>query len=403
MEYGAGYADFGEDSVSSSWARWGNINSIYRCGFLYKFGEELEKNMCEISVITPVYKVEGYLRKCVDSILEQTFKDFELFIVDDGSPDSCGEIADEYLMKDSRVHVIHKENGGAPSARNAGIKQATGKYFYFPDSDDWLEPYYLQELYDLAVKTDAQLVISGFVMEYYESNSKQSYTVSVLENVFPTQNEVRYNLHSYFNNMMMAVPWNKLYKADYIREKQLLFPNIKWDDLHYNMEVIMDIECVAISSSIGYHFFRSRQGSETTTVFNGLLYKIRREQFEHILKVYKYWKIKDRKILSIIYGYYAARLIQCIQEIAISKGINKESLILEILNDELSYKAIRVGKIDSRLLSIAAVPMRIKNVTGCIIVGKAMGIVKRHMASLFYALKSKSVNKAIEIQKRDVI
>ena len=92
--------------------------------------------MCKISVITPVYKVENYLEKCIDSILNQTFTDFELIIVDDGSPDACGTIADKYEKADSRVIVIHKENGGAPSARNAGIEIARGEYFYFPDSDD---------------------------------------------------------------------------------------------------------------------------------------------------------------------------------------------------------------------------------------------------------------------------
>ena len=92
--------------------------------------------MCKISIITPVYKVENYLKKCVDSILNQTFTDYELIIVDDGSPDFCGKIADEYLKIDKRVKVIHKENGGAPSARNAGIDISSGEYLYFPDSDD---------------------------------------------------------------------------------------------------------------------------------------------------------------------------------------------------------------------------------------------------------------------------
>lgn len=355
--------------------------------------------MCKISIITPVYKVESYLCKCIDSILNQTFTDFELIIVDDGSPDSCGAIADEYEKKDSRVRVIHKENGGAPSARNTGIKEATGEYFYFPDSDDWLEPTYIQTLYDIAVKTDAQLVISGFVMEYYERDSDQSYAVSVPERIFADQKAVRDNLHNYFNNMMMAVPWNKLYKADYIRDKNLLFPNLKWDDLHFNMEVIMDIDRVTISSSTGYHFFRSRQGSETTTVFDGMLYKKRKEQFEHILEVYKHWKVTDREILSVIYGYYAARLIQCVQEISISNSKDKRKLISEILNDYLNYKAIRCGKIDSKILSCAATPMKIKNVTGSIMIGKAIGFVKIHMASLFYKLKSVSVNNATEITK----
>lgn len=350
--------------------------------------------MCKISVITPVYKVEGYLRKCIDSILNQSFQDFEVFVIDDGSPDLCGQIADEYAALDSRIHVIHKENGGAPSARNEGILRAKGEYLYFPDSDDWLEPDYLRDIYDLAVRTNTQLVISGFVMEYFEDNCEQSYTVQVPEQVFLTKQEVRENLHNYFNNMMMAVPWNKLYKADYIIEKQLFFPNMKWDDLHFNMEVIMDIERVAISNSFGYHFFRSRKGSETTTVFDGMLYQKRREQFEHILKVYSYWEIQEKKILSVIYGYYAARLVQCVQEIAVSNQKGKRKLISDILHDDLNERAIKEGKIDSGILSITVIPMRKKNVTVCIVMGKLIGFVKKHLSVLFYKLKSRSVNKA---------
>lgn len=351
--------------------------------------------MCKISVITPVYKVEKYLRKCVDSILNQTFTDFEVIIVDDGSPDSCGKIADEYLKIDKRVKVIHKENGGAPSARNAGIEIAKGEYFYFPDSDDWLEPTYLERLYELAQKSNVEMVVSGYTMEYFEQGESQTYSVLTEEKIFASQDEVRKNLHNYFDNMMIAVPWNKLYKASYIKENGLKFPNLKWDDLHFNMEVIMDINSVAISNSDGYHFFRSRQGSETTTVFDGLLYKKRKEQFEHILKVYKHWNVKDKEILSVIYGYYAARLVQCVQEISISTNEEKKKLIMEILNDDLSYKAIKEGKIKSKLLSIAAYPMKRKNITGCLIVGKMIGFVKKSMPMLFYKLKSKSVNNAV--------
>lgn len=353
--------------------------------------------MCEISIITPVYKVEKYLKKCIDSILNQTFSDFELFIVDDGSPDSCGAIADEYAQNDSRVYVIHKNNGGAPSARNAGIERARGKYFYFPDSDDWLEPTYLEELYNLAQKTNAKLVVSGYTMEYYENNANQSYVVSVPEKHYSDINKVRNNLHQYFDNMMMAVPWNKLYRADYIKKYNIKFPNLKWDDLHFNMEVIMDIDSVAISSCAGYHFFRSRQGSETTTVFDGMLYKKRKEQFEHILKVYGHWNITNSGVLSVIYGYYSSRLVQCIQEIAISNSENKKKLIRDILNDELSRKSLKMGKINSKLLVIASVPMRMRWASGCIIMGKTIGFVKLHMASLFYKLKSQSVNKANQV------
>ena len=101
--------------------------------------------MCEISIIVPVYKVEKYLKKCVDSILAQTFSDFELILVDDGSPDNSGRICDDYAKKDARVRVVHKQNGGLSSARNAGIEVAKGKYLGFVDSDDYIA----EDMYEL--------------------------------------------------------------------------------------------------------------------------------------------------------------------------------------------------------------------------------------------------------------
>lgn len=348
----------------------------------------------KISIIMPIYNVEGYLKKCMDSILNQTLSDFELIAVDDGSTDSSGKIADEYEKKDSRVCVIHKENGGAPSARNAGINIVRGDYLYFPDSDDWLEPTYLEELYDLATKTNAQMVISGYTMEYFEQNKEQSYCVTTPFMNYGTQESLRKNLHNYFDNMMIAVPWNKLYQAEWIKKNGLLFPMIKWDDLHFNMEVLKEIESVCISPACGYHFFRSRQGSETTIVFDGMLFQKRKEQFEHILKVYKYWDIKEQEIMSSIYGYYAARLVQCVQEIAISDCENKRQLINEVLDDEMSKEAFLEGEISSKLLRIVAWPMKKGNVGLSFLAGWAIGFVKGHFPALFYRMKSQSVNGA---------
>lgn len=115
----------------------------------------------EISVIVPVYKVEPYLRRCVDSILNQTFTDFELILVDDGSPDNCPAICDEYAGKDSRVHVIHQENGGLSAARNAGMDAAHGKYFLFCDSDDYVSPYWCETLYNAATEHNDCFVFGG--------------------------------------------------------------------------------------------------------------------------------------------------------------------------------------------------------------------------------------------------
>ena len=117
--------------------------------------------MPEISVIVPVYKAEQYLERCVKSILEQTYQNFELILVDDGSPDGSPILCDKWAEKDSRVHVIHKKNGGASSARNAGLKIAKGNRIAFADSDDWLNETALKTLYDLAKKYNVPMAIGG--------------------------------------------------------------------------------------------------------------------------------------------------------------------------------------------------------------------------------------------------
>ena len=114
-----------------------------------------------ISVIVPVYKVEKFLPRCVDSILGQTYRELEVILVDDGSPDGCGAICDAYAAKDSRVTVIHKENGGLSSARNAGLDRAKGEYIAFVDSDDWIEPEMYGHMLALTEKYDAKLVCAG--------------------------------------------------------------------------------------------------------------------------------------------------------------------------------------------------------------------------------------------------
>lgn len=115
-----------------------------------------------ISIIVPVYKAENYLCRCVDSILAQTFSDFEVLLIDDGSPDKSGEICDAYAQRDGRVRVIHKENGGVSSARQCGIDNARGEYTIHADPDDWVEPTMLEDLYSKAKEDDADIVICDY-------------------------------------------------------------------------------------------------------------------------------------------------------------------------------------------------------------------------------------------------
>lgn len=130
--------------------------------------------MPTISVIVPVYKVEPYIHQCIDSILAQTYTDFELILVDDGSPDNCGLICDEYAKQDDRIRVIHQENRGLSAARNAGIDVAKGEYLTFIDSDDWITAHYLEKLYTAAINTDADIVCCDYFSKQSVANDNST-------------------------------------------------------------------------------------------------------------------------------------------------------------------------------------------------------------------------------------
>ena len=175
----------------------------------------------KISVIMPVYKVEDYVARAIESILEQTLADFEFLIVDDGTPDRSGDICDEYAKKDTRIRVIHKENGGAPSARNTAIDLARGKYVYFLDSDDWAGPRMLADMYEMAEKNQADLVVCGFYIDTYYGKEYLSEKICVDDRVFTDAESFREESYRYFDRNMLYTPWNKLYRLDVIREHHL--------------------------------------------------------------------------------------------------------------------------------------------------------------------------------------
>ena len=176
--------------------------------------------MPTISVIVPVYKVEKYIHRCVDSILNQTFSDFELILVDDGSPDNCGAICDEYAAKDSRVVVIHQENGGLSAARNAGIDWAfansDSQWLSFIDSDDWVHPEYLQKLLDTAVNNSAEVAFCTLTAFTEDEHGYQEVPfwdkpvccvrdgISILRDATATRHGRLSGHH--------VIAWNKIYK-----------------------------------------------------------------------------------------------------------------------------------------------------------------------------------------------
>jgi glycosyltransferase involved in cell wall biosynthesis len=168
--------------------------------------------MPELSIIVPVYKVEKYLPKCIESILAQTFTDFELILIDDGSPDRCGKICDEYAAEDSRIVVIHQKNQGVSAARNAGLDIAKGSYIGFVDSDDWIAPEMYQILYSTITAKHCDLVVCGSIQRSEDGaflvrdfQSEGSYTREQLL-------KAMYSVP----NPLGGVLWNKLFRAEIV-------------------------------------------------------------------------------------------------------------------------------------------------------------------------------------------
>lgn len=180
----------------------------------------------KISVIVPIYKIERYLRQCIDSILAQTFTEFELLLIDDESPDGCPAICDEYTKKDARIRTFHKPNGGVASARNWGIDNAKGDWIMYIDGDDWIEPTYIEELYNAAIKNDADIAICGFRFAYEDGRYIEEH---------PTlwDNNKSASLNQYIASTWTTV-WGSIHKSSLYKDNGIRSPkNITFcEDFH---------------------------------------------------------------------------------------------------------------------------------------------------------------------------
>ena len=204
-----------------------------------------------VSVIVPVYKVEQYLDKCVQSILDQTFRDFELLLVDDGSPDRCGEMCEAWAKKDDRIRVIHKPNGGLSDARNAGIGQADGDYLLFVDSDDWIEKDMLETLYGLIRDADADMACCNF--RSINEDGTQHWDDAVITPGVWTEEDFWKQFFSSNAQTYCNVAWNKLYKKELFDQVRYPVGRIN-EDVYTLYALVSQCKKIAATDKIGYYY-----------------------------------------------------------------------------------------------------------------------------------------------------
>lgn len=350
-------------------------------------------NEIKISVIMPVYKVEEYVGKAIESILAQTFKDFEFFAVDDGTPDNSGKICDEYALKDSRIKVIHKENGGAASARNMAMDMAVGKYFYFIDSDDWTEPTMLEDMYTLAQANNAQCVITGYYIDTYYSDTKYlTLNMTHPDTVYENKEAFRRDAHVLFDKSLLYTPWNKLYLASFLKEKNLEFPHTFWDDFPFNLSVLKDAERVVVSSKQYYHFIRARAESETAK-YMPKMYEKREEEHGWMLDLFAYWGVDSPESREFLARRYIERIIGCIENITnknckLSKKEKKRE-IKRIISDPKIAENLKIAKPRTMLMRVILLPVRCKSAALVYAQSTLISIVKARNTKIFASLKAK--------------
>ena len=214
--------------------------------------------MPKISIIVPVYKVEKYLNRCVDSILAQTFRDFELIMIDDGSPDNCGLICDEYARKDKRIQVLHQKNGGVSSARNYGLDIANGEYIMFVDSDDWIHPQMLELLYHAVITHNSKLSICSY---------KSATTYKPMDSILDASISL-WNTEELYVSMTInaIVPWAKLFHTSLL--KSVRFPlNVRFEDERTIYKALFQTTQIPYVNHPLYFYFTNPDGFMNTRHF----------------------------------------------------------------------------------------------------------------------------------------
>lgn len=272
--------------------------------------------MPEISVVVPVYNVRDYLRKNIDSILAQTFTDYELILVNDGSKDDSLSILREYEQKDDRITVIDKPNGGLSDARNAGMAIATGKYIQFIDSDDFVEPQLLEKCWRKLEETGADMVIFD-IYQYFLATGKKE----VIANTYDSSGIYSIKTNPELIVSIQNCAWNKMYKLSLFRDNDIIYPwGCYYEDLGTTYRLLARCDKVAFINEPLYDYLQDRPGN-ITHQFNFSVY--------HVLDMVKL-TLDDYKNLGIYETYYeelkclgSRNILECLKK---TRNVNDKKM-----------------------------------------------------------------------------
>lgn len=257
-----------------------------------------------ISVIVAVYNIEKYIAHCIESLISQTYRDLEILLVVDGATDASGAICEKYAVKDDRIRVIYRENGGLSAARNTGITQATGEYIAFVDGDDWIEPAMYETMADLAQKNQADLVACRYKCIYKDSVKDES-TGKVTVYTEPFSMLLQY-LKEDEAYLIQHAAWNKLYKRELLGEER--FPEGEWyEDVVFSAKILSRVKTGVYIDQAFYNYVCEREGSIMNA---GMTERVFTDQIPAYLKKEAFLlTLPDKEAVSVHRYYFYKRLL----------------------------------------------------------------------------------------------
>lgn len=269
----------------------------------------------KVSVVMPVYNAEKYLAKSIESMLGQTLKEIELILVNYGSKDNSLKICEEYKSKDSRVTVIDKKNEGACIARNTGIEKARGKYIQLVDADDYIENNMLEEQYNLAEQTNAEVVMCGMKFYVHQKNGQVVTSESHYKDmILKSQEEIKPIFMDLFDNLLFNYTHNKLYNAQFLKSNNLKF--IEWlpidQDTNFNIDVFRKLNKLTISTKSYYHYVKTFEETIVTR-YHANKFKVRTFRYDRLKQLLMDWGIYNEENKRKLASMYIHHVIECFE------------------------------------------------------------------------------------------
>lgn len=352
--------------------------------------------MSRLSIVIPVYNARPYLKKCMEYLYAQTYQDWEVIFVDDGSTDGSGAILDKLIADEMRFQVVHQRNGGTARARNGGLERASGEYVTFMDCDDELNPKMYEKLVQLMDDTGADMGICGYYFKIEDAKGhgtyleKKSYPSCFLKG----WEQIRPQYIDLWDEDMLSNVWNKIYRMDLITSKNLRYRDghVYTEDRVFNRQFLENCQSIAVTQDCLYYYVRERTGS-TSEKYRGDAFTIRHKEYKEFQAHFKTLHMWDAVSREYVCREFTERVAGCIENIFHAErklsGKEKRLRIQEMITHPDVIEAVSRAKCRSRKMRLLVFPIKHQSVGLTYMIYCVVYRIRKSNPALFHKLKGR--------------